>query len=55
MGQKVLLVRSILQPRSLAINVASYFSDANSIKVCFKKFSKLMADVFVSYYSRIKS
>ena len=42
MSQKVRLVRSVLRPPSLAINIASNFSDASSINVSFKKFSKLM-------------
>jgi len=59
MSQKVRLVRSVLQPLSLAINVASYFSDANSINLSFNTFSKLMAvmssEAYISNYSRINT
>lgn len=58
MSQKVCLVQSVLQRLSLAINVASHFSDATSINLSFNKFSKLMAgmssEAFISNYSRIK-
>ena len=59
MSQKVRLVRSVLQPLCLAINVASYFSDANSINLSFNTFSKLMAvmssEAYISNYSRINT
>ena len=38
MSQRVRLVLSVLQPISLGINVASYFSDAISINLPSSKF-----------------